>query len=101
MVVLWDPPEEADTRRAGYVVPVLRAAEPGFAVAGTGGALGGGSAAAFGGGVRLEVMRPLTAELGSRRCTLRYLPPQGGHPGAMIIGAEAEDQPGEASRRSA
>ncbi len=39
-------------------------------------------------GERLELMRPLTAELGGRRCTLRYLPPQGGHPGALIIGAE-------------
>jgi len=36
-------------------------------------------------GERLDVMRPLTAELEGRRCTLRYLPPQATHPGAIMV----------------
>jgi DNA-binding CsgD family transcriptional regulator len=39
-------------------------------------------------GGRLEVMRPLSAELGDQRCTLRYLAPQGGHPGAIMVGPQ-------------
>jgi DNA-binding CsgD family transcriptional regulator len=36
----------------------------------------------------LDVMRPLLAEENGRRCTLRYLPPQVGHPGAIVVGAQ-------------
>ena len=39
-------------------------------------------------GERLDIMRPLTAELEGRRCTLRYLPPQATHPGAIMVASQ-------------
>jgi DNA-binding CsgD family transcriptional regulator/PAS domain-containing protein len=43
---------------------------------------------------RLDVMRPLSAEVAGRRCTLRYLPPQAGHPGAILVGTQGNQPSG-------
>ncbi len=88
MVVLWDPPEELTPGalvtlyrffgRPSPVSPLPARVERWVSA----------QRDRFELGERLDVMRPLTAELGVRRCTLRYLPPQGGHPGAIVVGPQ-------------
>jgi DNA-binding CsgD family transcriptional regulator len=90
MVVLWDPPEELTPGALVTLYRFFGRPSPASPLPARVERWVAGQRQRLEGGVRLEVMRPLTAELGSRRCTLRYLPPQGGHPGAIVIGADAD-----------
>jgi DNA-binding CsgD family transcriptional regulator len=88
MVVLWDPPEELTP---GALVTLYRF----FGPPPTSSVLPVRVAKwveaqhdLFDQGERLEVIRPLSAELEGERCTLRYLAPQGGHPGAIMVGPQ-------------
>ena len=88
MVVLWDPPEELTPGALVTLYRFFGRPTPTSSLPARVERWVSTQRDRFERGERLEVMRPLTAELEGRRCTLRYLPPQGGHPGAIVIGPQ-------------
>jgi DNA-binding CsgD family transcriptional regulator len=89
MVVLWDPPEELTP---GAFATLYRFFGPPPASSSVLPARVARWVEAqhdrFERGEGLDVIRPLSAELEGERCTLRYLAPQGGHPGAIMVGPQ-------------
>jgi DNA-binding CsgD family transcriptional regulator len=84
LIVLWDPPQELapgvlvtlyrafgrPSRTSPFPTRVARWLE---------------EQAAQSGGYGLALSRPLTAQRDGRRVILRYLPPRGSHPGAVVV----------------
>jgi DNA-binding CsgD family transcriptional regulator len=94
LIVLWDPPQELapgvlvtlyrtfgrPSRTSPFPTRVARWLQ---------------DQAAQSGGDALALSRPLTAQRDGRRVILRYLPPRGSHPGAVVV----TERSGSADRR--
>jgi len=95
VLVLWEPPQEsargvADTLHRYFGRPLRTSPFPAAVEQWLAGQHGIHREDA------LDLQRPLSARIGGRRAVVRYLPPRGPHPGAMLVSehAVAGDQDG-------
>jgi DNA-binding CsgD family transcriptional regulator len=85
MIVLWDPPEELTPGALVTLYRFFGRPSPSSPLPTRVERWVAAQRDRLVSGEQFDVMRPLTAELEGRRCTLRYLPPQATHPGAIMV----------------